>query len=86
MPCNFSSIEGLLILPLMKIFVYFLTAMTLLSLATARGGTTAQTDLASITVIPLTRNPGAKADWQTIYDYSGGVLPRHPHRNRGKMD
>src|SRR5438309_389718 len=41
----------------------------------AQGGTTAQTDMASITVTPLTRQAGAKADWQTIYDYAGGVLP-----------
>ena len=54
----------------------FLTALVLLSIATVRGGTTAQTDLASITVTPLTRQAGAKADWQTIYDYTGGaVLP-----------
>src|SRR5437868_4529624 len=52
---------------------WLLTALALLSLTTARGGTTAQTDLASITVTPLTRQAGAKADWQTIYDYSGGA-------------
>ena len=54
---------------------WLLTAMVLFSLATAKGGTTAQTDLASITVTPLTRQAGAKADWQTIFDYSGGTLP-----------
>ncbi len=45
----------------------------LLSIATAQGETTAQTDLASITVAPLTRQADAKADWQTVYDYSGGA-------------
>ena len=42
----------------------------------AFGDTTAQTDLASITVTPLTRQAQAPAAWQTIYDYAGGdVLP-----------
>ena len=49
--------------------------MVLLSLSIGRGGTTAQTDLASITVTPLANQATAKADWQTIYEYSGGVLP-----------
>jgi len=32
--------------------------------------------LASIMVTPLTRQTGARADWQTIYDYAGGgALP-----------
>ncbi len=36
----------------------------------------AQTDLASIIVTPLAHQANAPADWQTIYDYSGGsVLP-----------
>ena len=33
-----------------------------------------QTDLASMTVTPLTRQASAPADWQTIYDYSGGEM------------
>ena len=69
--------DGLIILTdrLMKIFATLLTAMTLFSLNMAQGGTAAQTDLASITVTPLTRQAGAKANWQTIYNYAGGVLP-----------
>ena len=62
----------------MKIYCHswLLTAMALLSFATAQGGTIAQTDLASIMVTPLTRQAGARADWQTIYDYAGGgALP-----------
>ena len=54
---------------------WLLVTMTLIAFTAAQAGTTAQTDLASITVTPLTRQAGAKADWQTIYDYSGGVLP-----------
>ena len=54
---------------------WLVTAMALLCLATTRGETTAQTDLATITVTPLTRQAGAKADWQTIYDYTGGAPP-----------
>ena len=52
-----------------------LTAMVLSGFAAAHGGTTAQTDLASIAVTPLTRQAGAKADWQTIYNYTGGAPP-----------
>ena len=55
---------------------WLLTTWALLSLTTAQAGITAQTDLASIAITPLTRQANATADWQTIYDYSGGdVLP-----------
>ena len=54
---------------------WLLTGLTVLSLTLARGGTTAQTDLASMTVTPLTRQAGAKADWQPLYNYAGGALP-----------
>ena len=42
----------------------------------ARADMTAQTDLASMTVTPLPHVASGTADWQTVYDYSGGaVLP-----------
>ena len=59
----------------MRIILPLLAAMVMLPFSMVQGGTTAQTDLAAITVMPLTRQAGTKADWQTIYDYAGGALP-----------
>jgi hypothetical protein len=51
-------------------------ALVVLAITSAWSDPTAQTDLASITVTPLTRQPNAPAAWQTVYDYEGGeVLP-----------
>ncbi len=51
-------------------------ALLILVINPACGDLATQTDLASITVTPLTRQAKAPTSWQTIYDYSGGdVLP-----------
>jgi hypothetical protein len=54
-----------------------LAAFFPLMAVTAMGASpTTQTDLASIVVTPIARQANAPANWQTIYDYSGGnVLP-----------
>jgi hypothetical protein len=44
-----------------------------ISASVAQGATVAQTNLASITVTPLVRQPGATPDWQPVYDYEGGA-------------
>jgi len=36
---------------------------------------TASTDLAEAVITPLSPNPNASSDWQTVYDYSGGEAP-----------
>ena len=50
-------------------------ALVLLPINVIRGATIAQTDLASIAVTPLARQAGGKAEWQTLFDYSGGAIP-----------
>ena len=51
-------------------------ALLVATITAAQADPGAQTDRASITVTPLTRQASAPAAWQTIYDYSGGdVLP-----------
>ena len=53
---------------------WLLSVLAFLSIVPIHGATTAQTDLASIAVTPLSHQGGTAA-WQTIYDYAGGVMP-----------
>jgi len=63
----------------MKTFVchcLVVLSLVLIPPLAAPAATTAQTDLASITVTPLPRQTKDTAAWQTIYNYAGGeVLP-----------